>query len=443
MLAWTQAPFFEAVEGCHLYNFCGSLRTLKGFVCGVLLFAPMREALGRSPSGYALLAAGVLLGLFAESLALGVERILFTGLWDFDVPFRVTGTFSSLHTGGQHRDACLAMTMPFIALSMMVSHDSRTLNRVLALLGFMLFVLTVYAVLVTVSRGLIVAVMVCCFILAVGGTRVRHSLRRTRVAGSHVLVTSVLLLAMLGASFNFVLGGPYFSHRFANVSVDFSLRSAHWRHVLSMTGTSTLQRLFGSGLASYAPTYARAGSVTNRLATFVLRNEEGEHSIRLRGGHPVYFEQRLDVAPHTPYRSSIDLVTSHHNTILVALLCEKSLRYSARCARTAVGPVPVPVSGQRFSVDNFIHSRQVGDTRGERLAAFVQRPVTLALLVPRQEDVADIDNVKLLAPDGTVLIHNGDFEAGTERWFSPLTMLAPGMPRTCGCSCISSKAFSA
>ena len=425
LVAWAQPAFFDAAVGCHLYNFCGSLRILKGFVFAVLLLAPLRDVLAKSSSGYVLLAAGVLLGLFAESLALGIERILFTGLWNFDAPFRVTGTFSSLHTGGQHLDAYLVMTIPFIALLLVVRRASSALNALLVLLGIGLFVLAIYAVFATVSRGAIVAALVGVGILIVGGMPVYLPRIRTLAVSGRVLVTAVVLLVMAGASLSVALDGRFLSHRFANVSADLQLRGSHWRDVLSLTDPSVLSRLFGSGLASYPPAYARVGDGIKQIATFSLQNASGADSssdggqtnrvVRLSGGDLVYFEQRVDIEAFTTYRLSMDLQTNHHNTIVIAALCEKSLRYSVRCVGSALGPVPQ--AGPAFPVHDFLYSEQVGDTRGELLSAFVQRPVTLSFFVPKHEDFAMIDNIRLLAPDGSNLLENGDFDSGFDRWF--------------------------
>src|SRR3546814_15964316 len=76
------------------------------------------------------------------------ELQVFTGLFDFDLPFRVTSTFSGMHLGGGAIAAFLSLILPLLALPFVM--PAGMLRRLTAL-G--LLAAAGYVLLVTFSRA--------------------------------------------------------------------------------------------------------------------------------------------------------------------------------------------------------------------------------------------------------------------------------------------------
>jgi hypothetical protein len=97
------------------YSHWNSLQLAKGFLWALLLLPLLAQAqaqgddLSRWPS------AGTVAGLTAAILSIAWERALFTGLFDFDAPYRATGLFAGMHTGRPAVDGFLVVTLPFLA----------------------------------------------------------------------------------------------------------------------------------------------------------------------------------------------------------------------------------------------------------------------------------------------------------------------------------------
>lgn len=125
-----------------------SLRVGKGVIWAVLLLPLLQQAVRRYRYAPLYFWYGVLIGLAGVIAASCRERLLFPGLFDFSRNFRIIGLFSSMHTGGGHIDAYLALTLPFIAVLFLYSSRPWLTWP----LGIMLFVTGLYVLLVTFSR---------------------------------------------------------------------------------------------------------------------------------------------------------------------------------------------------------------------------------------------------------------------------------------------------
>ncbi len=410
LMAWLEPPLPGAGAFCHPYNICGSLRILKGFAWAVLLLAPLRAALTGSRAGFPLLVAGIVTGLLAECLAIAWERHLFTGLFNFDAPFRVTGTFSSLHTGGQHLDAYLAATIPFLAPLVAVPACSRVANAGVAAAGLAVLLLAIYAVVVTFSRGPLVAVAFSLGIVALGTLRF---MTPTRHATVRVLVIAAVVAGGGALSLARALEGDFLAYRFSLTSRDAEQRMAHWRDALSLIPSSPASHAVGMGLASYPAIHFRDERASRRAGTYALREHDGDRHVVLTGGSPLFFEQRVRVRQRTRYTFAARLRAVDGPTPVVALLCEKSLRYSVRCVHLQT---MAPAGHEYVRVEGVIQTRGVGAPVTGILGVNIRRPVTLALFVHQPAGSVVVDDVELVGPDGRNRIRNGGFADGMDHW---------------------------
>jgi hypothetical protein len=108
------------------------------------------------------LGAGMMAGLALVAAATLAERAVFTGLSDFTTGYRVVGTFSSMHMGGGHIGAYIAMGLPFVLVCLL---RPRPLT-LLAMFG--VAICAGYALVVTFARAAYAAALVAAFAGALG-----------------------------------------------------------------------------------------------------------------------------------------------------------------------------------------------------------------------------------------------------------------------------------
>ncbi len=145
-LAPLPTPDFNALtDYTSPYN---GLRVAKSLLWALLLLPLLRRTL-TDDNVRRYLWPGLLTALAMVIAIVFWERLTFTGLLDFASDYRVTGSFSAMHTGGAALDGSLALLMPFSVLWLLQTH--RPISMAMAIL---LVALGVYAVMATFSRGL-------------------------------------------------------------------------------------------------------------------------------------------------------------------------------------------------------------------------------------------------------------------------------------------------
>jgi len=96
----------------------------KGLLWALLLVPLLRRMSGKKRQWLQQrLQIGMVAGLVLVTLAVLWERLVYVGLGDFDSVFRVTGTFSSMNTGGAYIEAFIAFTFPFLAVWVLKQHN--------------------------------------------------------------------------------------------------------------------------------------------------------------------------------------------------------------------------------------------------------------------------------------------------------------------------------
>lgn len=162
-------PEWNPVELSSYYSHWNALRLAKGYFWALALF-PGLVALLRLDQGRA--RASLVWGLAVAGGAVGLvamwERGVFqailgwqgpwaiaSSLLDFTTPYRITGLFSEMHTGGEAIDGFVALAWPF-ALMAATLHRSRPLM----ILGGLMLAGILYAGVTTFSRATYLALMV-------------------------------------------------------------------------------------------------------------------------------------------------------------------------------------------------------------------------------------------------------------------------------------------
>lgn len=387
----------------NYYSNYNSLRVGKGFIWSVLLLPLLQLTVRRYRYAPNYFAYGVLLGLAGVTLFAIIERLVFVDLFDFASDYRINALFSTMHAGGGHIESYLMLSLPFIVLLFTNSiHD--LLNR---LLGIALFIIGLYALLVTFSRGgytgfVVEFVVLLCALLV-------SFKKQSEVTKRLLLILPLLAISLLMALP--VLRGSMIQQRFSVIDQDRDSRAHHWNDALAMRDDDLATTLFGMGLGSYPRTFFWLNTENTHPATYEIANENGNNYLRLRGGDSLFMGQYLTIEPHTPYRLVLDIRGEAGKLGLSTSLCEKSVQYSIRCSTVAT--TTSKLDWEHF--EQVINSNDVG----ERVAGgLLKRPIQLAFYNGNGTGkLLDVDNVQLINATGTNVLANGDFTRGSDFWF--------------------------
>ncbi|MCU0917810.1 MAG: VanZ family protein [Planctomycetes bacterium] len=238
-----------------------ALRVGKGLFWGLtlLVLAQMLLPQGRE-AAMRHLGLGIGIGL-AGVLLVGLrERWQFAGLFDFTETYRITATFSSMHTGGGHIESYLVATIPFLWL--WIAPREPLAVRVA---GGVLLPPAAYIMVATVSRGGVGGLAVALLVLA-GMAWFASRTKGTR--GSDLFVPDSFVLgrtpgrnlrwvAVLGTMAVLALGlsGPYFQQRLSTTGQDAGIRAGHWLGAVDLMQGGFATTAFGTGLGRFPAAY--------------------------------------------------------------------------------------------------------------------------------------------------------------------------------------------
>lgn len=390
------------------YSNFNSLRAGKGVAWAILLLPLMEQTVQCYSRTHLYLGYGVLIGLAGVIAASCWERFLFPGLFDFSNNYRIIALFSTMHTGGGHIDAYLALTLPFIALLFLYS--SRP--WLTGLLGIGLFVTGLYVLLVTFSRGPYFAAALDFVVLIIG---LLWCFKTSLATTWYKFLLLPLFLAIAPLIAMPVFEGKFIQDRFNEVDRDIDIRMAHWRDAINMMDDDALTHLLGMGIGSYPRTYLWRNAENVTPAMYRIDRENDNQYLKLSSGDSLYMGQYANVTPHTTYRLSVDLRSTRNTVTLTIPICEKSLLYSFRCSWNTV--TEKSQAGQWQHIERLINSGEVGAPLGKTLGDLSKRPVQLSLYNGTVNSIVDIDNVSLTDTTGKNLIANGNFTQNMDFWF--------------------------
>jgi hypothetical protein len=438
-----------------------SLRVFKGpFFAGLMFPLLLDNLRKRGDRALRRFATGVVAGLALTALLVLDERAAYPGLFDFSTHYRATAWFWEMHVGGAALDAYLALAVPFAAWALFAA---RRVGGWLAAAALVVF--TGYAVLMTFSRGVYLALPIglavlvwlrlrCCppdqaavlpvnmrLTLGAGGFVVLHvafnlggygavgvvlALAAAVLVVLHFLLASprtpipragggILLMLLVMTEIVAVMnGGSFMMGRLLEGRQDFGSRVDHWRAGLGLLETPG-DWLLGQGLGRLPARFANSGPRHELPADFRLQVEEG-NSYVLLSGPPSWpalaglfgMAQRVPIEPGASYRATFDLQAD--TAVLVQLrVCEMHLLYEAGCV---VGTYRADAGGAGWQ---HVKLR----LRGDRLLGgvwYAQRPGIFSVRLVGTGAQARIDNL-ILEAGGRSWLVNGDFASGLAHWF--------------------------
>lgn len=390
-------PGYDANSFSNYYSRYNSLRVAKGFFSALLLVPLLQRDLTDFRQIKKYLVPGILLGLSGVIAVAVWERNVFSGLMDFSSDFRITSTFSGMHTGGAYLDAFLVFTIPLIICCFLFWR-----NKFMALMGTGLFVSGIYVLLVTFSRIDYAAVTLSFLIIVLG------LVFNYRSDFSHFLWV-FLLVCVAGVMVKPVFEGGYIQNRFLQIIRDVGLRTIHWEQAISKMSPDLTTSLFGMGLGSYPRAYFNDPGGNQRPAYHEFK-KDGENSyLCLSSGDPLYLGQLINLEPKESYTLSLDVQSSEEKSRLTIPICEKSSLYSFDCKWVSID---VGNTGGKWSSKSLVLPElNLGAGR-----FYERRPVEFALS-NGATGILGIDNVRLINQDGNNLVKNGNFSRGMDRWF--------------------------
>ena len=228
---------------------------------------------------------GLIVGLGVVTLVVLWERYVFVGFLDFDNVFRVTGTFSSMNTGGAYIEAFIAFAFPALAVWVVMQR-----SWALKFLGIAAAGLSCYAMLVTFSRGGYAGLAVGLVVVGLGTFRVRSDLPARRWVAVAGLMAVAVAVAVP------VISGGFAQYRLARAAEDLSIREGHWRRALDLMDDGVLATVAGMGFGQYPTLYLLYSGARIPTGTYSVTREGDNPYLRLTAGEAVFLDQLVDVS---------------------------------------------------------------------------------------------------------------------------------------------------
>lgn len=400
-------PAMDANAFSNYYSHYNALRIGKGFLGGLLL-SPYLISVLQDETGRGYFAAGILSGLIGVAVFGIFERWVFPGLFDFSTDYRINALFSSMHNGGGHIESYLALSMPFVAV-LFLNKKYPLPSRVG---GFLLFVFSLYTLLMTFSRGGAIGLAVSFVVLLAGFHRHFASQAPLKCKQSMAWVALLLMAATLISVPVFT--GDLMKNRLGVAGKDSESRHHHWAATIDSMDNNVGTQLFGMGLGSFPRTFFWLNQENAHPATYRIGLEGGNQFLALQGGDALFMGQYIDLQAHQQLKLSVDVRSPGQNAALSIPICEKSLQYSFRCVSADINVT----SSQWQHVEKVMDSADVGAISPDIAGGWLTRPVQLALYAGGDAGkIVEVDNLSVLDAQGKNLIRNGDFSTGADHWY--------------------------
>ncbi len=389
------------------YSHYNSLRLAKGFFWALLLLPLLGQAIGRGDRVTYLFIIGITGGLAADLTAILWERALFSGVFNFTKPYRVTALFSGMTTGGAPLDGHLILSLPFIAALFLLWK-----NRLLHLLGFCLLLFAFYGLAVTFSRTAYAAVVIAILTGLGVWVLIRRHIDASRHGKGWYLMGVILLALIISTPF---ISGEFIKHRFSTVSSDLGRRLTHWNSAINMMGDNIESHMLGMGRGAFPRSYYWSHP-RETLPPTMLHMKEGDNAFlrmdKSDESGDLFLTQRFQVTEPGPYRLAISLrPRSDNQTRLLVEICERLIYQSYKtCEWMGIDTGSKSSEWIRFNKKFSVH-----DLGGEYW--YGSRPVQISILNRGLTEGLDIDDVQIITPSGKRLLNNSQFDEGLDHWF--------------------------
>ncbi len=406
------SPWDANAQNSYISHF-NSLRMAKGFFLALLLLPMLQQMRSRDQSMSRWTAAGMLVGLLTASLAILWERYHFTGLFDFNAVYRITGLFSGMHTGGAGVDAHLLMSMPFAAAGLLFWKGRRY-----QLLALFMLSLVLYGVAVTFTRSDYPALLLSALVFVLGYVRLQRVAHQTgaTIAGNarNIWIGGGVLMALILLP---VLSSSYIQSRFATSVEDMNTRLTQWQSSIDLMDDDLNTQLLGMGKGRFALNRLKQDRLDGKHPPHFEHLTEADNKfVRFteshRDGVPLDLRQRFDASETGVYRLKIRIRNPKQETarLLIEICGRNILHPSAGCNWVGIntsGP-----AGKWVEYNKRIHTE--GMWKDQLLG---NKPIEISVLNRGLNWHLDLDDIQITGPSGQSLLTNSGFDQGMDYWF--------------------------
>jgi hypothetical protein len=284
IFGWSRLPAAPFGDQLSVYfTKLNSIRIAKGYVWGMVFAVCMLNASlsGKGPEWRNRFGVGIKFAMLYVGWFVLLERWLYESLFDFTREFRASGPFFTMHVGDQHLDAFLALAIPF---AFVLPGQKKTAKA--AAIGSGLLILTMYAAIATMSRGMMAAIVIEVILISI--VTAFKIFRRISSVGIRlcigIVAASFLAIPVCGIA----LRGVAFRQRIETVQTDWLVRVNHWKRILALPGNGWTDCLVGHGMGT-TPT-AIATNLGLEIPPVSWSPDRGG-SIELKGNWPLFLEQ--------------------------------------------------------------------------------------------------------------------------------------------------------
>ncbi len=414
-------PIVEAGlgHGVDYLSSTNALREAKGFIFALALLPALALENARGTEIRKYLTAGMVVGLVLAGGTIVWERGLFTGVFDFNHPYRVSGWFFAMHVGGAPLDAFLALASPFVVAGIFLWRNIVVRLLLLAVAG-----LVVYAFYVTYSRANYPAVLGMAAVFAIGlslaGKLSIDRFRDIPVIGS----MPVKYLAIIGvAGFIVFLGGVKWLvgdaiiDRFSTLSEDFGTRFEHWSDSAALATDGSSDSLIGIGRGVFPRAYLKNSPARGEhLSTvdFVRNGDDG--IVRFNTSDPngaLFLRQRFERQSAKVVTLSVRMraVTPQAERLLVEFCERHILKFLKECLWVGIN-LDSKTDWKTYKLDIELYSL------GARSFGPFKVPVEISVISRGIRKGIEMTEIGLVdKATGRQMLENIDFSQGMDRWF--------------------------
>ncbi len=377
-----------------------ALRLIKPLAEALALLPFMRHRQRQHGDMAEWLGWGMVAGVSAVALETIAERAAFPGVLDFASDYRVTAAFYSMHIGGGHIGAYIAMAVPFLLGAALTSRRWYTRVVLLALAS-----VATYALVVTFARTAYAA----GFASLLTALFAWLALRPGGSPGRTGWLVPVLLVIPVGGGLLMAASSGYMRERFGHSSSDLVTRELNWRNGWALHDGGIWHFAVGMGLGTY-PRLNLAKAVGDKPGDFRLVGNGENRYLTMTSMSPLYIGQKIFFRPSGPLRLEFRWRASSADATAGISICEKILLYSDNCrGQTVTSHAP----GTWEAVSIVVSTDGLGVKAVHGLPA---RPMELSLFNATPGTTIAFNGLSLTDAKGREILANGDFREGMGRW---------------------------
>ncbi len=346
-----------------------------------------------------LLGWGMLAGAVAVGAETMLERAAFPGVFNFASDYRVAAAFSSMHVGGGHIGAYMAMTLPFLLGVSLTAHRWRALPAL-----FVVAAVAGYTLIVTFARTAYAAALastltaMAAWLLA-GRRATTEPVRR---------VVAILMIVPILASLIASASSGFMRDRLGEAAKDLLIRQSNWRHFQVIRDNPPLNMVFGAGLGTY-PRIMLAHEGEDRPSDFRLEGPDTDRFLTIAALTPLFIGQKIILPLSGKLKLTVQWRAMTPNGVLSITICEKYLLYSDNCRGQDIRPA-TPGSWEAASIE--IPLAGLGQSK---VLGRLNRPIEFSLFSVPGATIA-VKDLSLIDDWGWQVLSNANFQHGMDRW---------------------------